>query len=388
MDVIRVDEAKSLVYFTAVGRDANEDPYQKHLYVIGLDGSKLRDLTPEKADHDIHVQGSEVLSTLYPSKNPRRDSSFSPTGRYFIDTFSRPDLPAKTVLRSISGDIVLKLEEADFSALSGGGFVSPEPFNVVSADGAFRLYGTLYRPSTFNAAKSYPIIDYVYPGPQIIVTPKSFSGALYSGAQALAELGFVVVNIDGRGTPFRSKSFHDLSYGKWAEGGNLDDHIAAIRQLSVRFPYLNLSRVGVTGHSGGGFASTRAILAYPDFYKVAVSSSGAHDLRSYLLLWGPMYQGPYTGDNYDDLFNARLASNLKGKLLLIHGEMDDNVHPAQTMQLVDALVKADKDFDLLIFPGEDHYLSGVRGYFQRKRWDYFVRNLLGREPPAGYSVKD
>jgi dipeptidyl-peptidase-4 len=217
---------------------------------------------------------------------------------------------------------------------------------------------------------------------------KSFMGAVFSRSetQSLAELGFIVVTIDGRGTPGRSKAFHDVSYGDLGQAGNLEDHMTGLRQLAGRYPYMDLDRVGIYGHSGGGFASTRAILAYPDFYKVAVSSAGNHDQRGYLLSWGSTYQGVLEGDNYENTVNARLAGNLKGKLLLTHGGMDDNVHPALTMQVVDALIKANKDFELLLFPNANHSYEGVQAYATRQRWDYFVKHLLGKKPPENYAV--
>jgi dipeptidyl aminopeptidase/acylaminoacyl peptidase len=194
------------------------------------------------------------------------------------------------------------------------------------------------------------------------------------------------VNIDGLGTPFRSKAFHDLAYGRMEDAGGLEDHIAGIRRLAQGRPYMDLDRVGIYGHSGGGFASTRAILAFPDFYKVAVSSAGNHDQRGYLAAWGEQYQGLLDGDNYKNQANPGLASNLKGKLLLVHGDMDDNVPLSLTIQVADGLIKANKDFDLLILPNRNHSLA-LDTYFIRRKWDYFVRNLLGAEPPQGYEIK-
>jgi dipeptidyl aminopeptidase/acylaminoacyl peptidase len=230
------------------------------------------------------------------------------------------------------------------------------------------------------------VIDVIYPGPQMLGTPKTFRSALFGlheamCTQALAELGFIVVTLDGRGTPFRSKSFHDVSYGRMEQAGHLEDHIEALRQLARTYAYMDLGRVGITGHSGGGFAATRAILAYPDFYKVAVALCGNHDQRGYLRVWGPTYQGPMAGANYEAAMNARLAANLRGKLLLMHGELDDNVHPALTMQLVKALIDARKDFDCLILPGEDHMLTrGSLPYVHRRTAEYFVQHLHSPSP--------
>jgi dipeptidyl-peptidase 4 len=387
--IVRVDMQQARVYFTAAGREAGEDPYQQHLYVVNLDGSGLRLLTPENADHEIRRAAPEIYRNLLPGMPASSEESFSPSGRYFVETYSRPDLPSITVLRTAAGRLITTLERADTSALDG--LKLPEPFNVLAADGRTRLYGTIFRPSDLDPGRKYPIIDVIYGGPQHIVTQKSFRAALfavYSTPQALAELGFIVITIDGRGTPSRSKSFHDESYGNLHQAGNLEDHMAGVRQLAARYPYIDVERVGITGGSGGGFASTRAILAYPDFYKVAVSFAGNHDQRGYLLAWGPTYQGLYQGANYDAQINARLAPNLKGKLLLVHGDMDDNVHPALTLQVADALIKANKDFDLLLMPGFDHrsMLGATATYFQRRQWDYFVRHLLGAEPPEGYKI--
>ncbi len=380
MHVVRVDERRGKVYFTAVGREAG-DPYQRHLYAVNLDGTGLRLLTPENADHDIRYAPAAITQVL---NGEVPQESFSMGGSYFIDTYSRPDMPPTTVLRTESGQLVARLAQADISHLKLNGLMLPQPFHVLSADGRTVLYGTVYRPSDCNPSKRYPVIDVVYPGPQETMTPKTFRDALFAefeNSQTLAELGFIVVNIDGRGTPFRSKSFHDNSYGDLANAGNLEDHIAGIRELNKTFSYMDLERVGITGASGGGFASTRAVLAHPDFYKVAVSISGSHDWRSYVLAWLPTYQGPDDGTHYESVINAPLASKLRGKLLLIHGEMDNNVPAAQTMQVVDALIKAGKDFDMLLVPGEHHSLKGAAAYVERRRWDYFVRNLMGAEPP-------
>lgn len=388
MDVVRVDDTAGLIYFTAVGREPAEDPYLRHLYVVDLEGSEPKLLTPEHADHEIRTASSPIMQRLLPGKVGPERAAFSPCGRYFLDTFSRPDLPPTTVVRTCDGQMVCVVERADITALEEDGLCLPEPFSVLAADGRTPIYGTLYRPSDFDAARKYPVIDVIYPGPQMLGTAKSFKTALFglydaTCTQALAELGFIVVTMDGRGTPFRSKSFHDVSYGKMEQAGHLEDHIAGIRQLASRYPCMDLDRVGITGHSGGGFASTRAVLAFPDFYKVAVSLAGNHDQRGYLLVWGPTYQGPYPHGDLSAAANAPLARNLKGKLLLMHGELDDNVHPALTMQLVKALIEANKDFECLILPGEDHMLGrGSLPYVHRRTWDYFVRHLLGLEPPS------
>jgi dipeptidyl-peptidase-4 len=368
-EIAHIDEEGRRVFFTAGGRDGSE-PYYRHLYVAPLDGGEPELLTPEDADHAV---------------------TFSPSGRFFVDTFGRVDLPPATVVRSAAGSMVCRLEEADISDLTAEGWRFPERFRVKARDGVTDLYGVIYRPIAFDPSRRYPVIDDIYPGPQNIHAPKVFptddrSAFAFWHPQALAELGFIVVIIDGLGTALRSKAFHDYAYGRMEDAGGLPDHIGGLRQLAARYPELDLSRVGIFGHSGGGFASTHAILAFPDFYKVAVSSAGNHDQRGYSATWGEKYQGMPEGDNYLAQANHRLAGNLRGKLLLACGDMDDNVHPALTLKVVDALIKAGKDFDLLVLPNRNHAYN-ADPYFVRRRWDYFVRHLLGEEPPEAYAIQ-
>jgi dipeptidyl aminopeptidase/acylaminoacyl peptidase len=279
---------------------------------------------------------------------------------------------------------VRELERTDVSAYLKLGYRTPKPFRAVASDGKTEIHGVLMYPTNFDPAKKYPVIDAIYPGPQVIKAPKRYqAGAI---EQAIAEMGFIVIQIDGLGTPGRSKVFHDIAYANMANGGDLASHVAGLRQLVKDHPYLDLDRVGIFGHSGGGFASARAMLLHPDFFKVAVSSAGNHDQLGYLYSWGEKYQGPVNGTNYDGQENARLAANLKGRLLLAYGDMDDNVSPALTVQLIDALTKANKDYDLIVIPNGNHRFS-VNPYFNRRRWDYFVKHLLGVEPPAGFQIK-
>lgn len=384
-DVVRVDDAGGWIYFTAGGREADRDPYYRHLYRARLDGTDLALLTPEDADHAI---------------------TFAPDGAHFLDTHSRVDLPPVTVLRAAGGALVATLEPADISALTERGWRPPIRFSVKARDGVTDLHGTITRPTTFDPARSYPVLDSIYPGPQTIRAPKAFAGGEQGARnfwqdQALAELGFLVVTIDGLGTPYRSKAFVDVAYGaNFGEAGGLTDHIAGLRQLAARDASLDLDRVGIFGHSGGGFASARAILLFPDFYKVAVASAGNHDQRGYLATWGEFYVGLPEGDNFAAHDNTTLAANLRGKLLLVHGELDDNVHPGLTLRLADALIAANKDFDLLIIPFTNHAFFDLRRglaaadahtslshpYFIRRRWDYFVTHLLGATSPAGYAI--
>jgi dipeptidyl-peptidase 4 len=362
-DIKHVDEEKGWVYLRAGGREAGRDPYFLHLYRSHLDGSELQLLTPENATHEI---------------------TFSKSGKYFVDTFSRVDLPPVTVLRGCNGDLVKQLEEADISKLKDIGWGAPEPFCVKALDGVTDLYGVIFRPSNFDPGRSYPVIEGIYPGPQHTRTPKGFL-SIYPD-HSLAELGFIVVTIDGLGNCLRDKANHDVSYGKFQEAGDLENHIYGMRQLAARYPCMDLNRVGIYGHSGGGFASTKAILKFPEFYKVAVSSAGNHDQRGYIAGWGELYNGLLEGDNFVAQANANLAGNLKGKLLLATGDMDDNVHPALTIQMADALIKANKDFDLIILPNTNHMTSMMNAYFIRRSWDYFVRNLGGNEPPREYAI--
>jgi dipeptidyl aminopeptidase/acylaminoacyl peptidase len=375
--IAHVDEDERWLYFTALGREEGRDPYYPHLYRVRLDGSAPELLTPEDAAHTVW---------------------FSPSGKFFVDTYSRLDLPTVSLVRSASGAEICELERADVGALLETGWQPPERFCAKARDGVTEVYGAIFRPSRFDANRRYPLIDNIYGGPQVNQAPTTFADAAPFGgpwragrgrgfwhAQALAELGFVVVMIDGLGMPGRGKSYADVSYRNLADGG-LPDHIAVLRQLADRYPYLDLSRVGIFGHSAGGYASTRAIFTYPDFYKVCVSSAGNHDHRLDKAVWVERYMGLPVGKHYEEQANQALAHQLKGKLLLIHPEMDENVHPASTMVVVDALIKANKDFDLLILPNLPHFCDSDP-YFVRKRWDYFVRHLLGAEPPAGYRIE-
>jgi dipeptidyl-peptidase-4 len=386
--IVRLDEAKGQVYVRAKGREPGLDPYFENLYRIDLNtGASVR-LTPEAANHEVHAtadtladQTGDPLTTLAESE------SFSPSGRYFLDTFSTPTEPSQTVLRRADGKLVSVVARADISLLKSEGFTPPERFSVMAADGVTPIYGVILRPSNFDPARKYPVVDSIYPGPQMrrVVNP-GFSNLLfdnYSFPQSMAELGFVVVLIDGRGTPGRSKTFLDQSYGKLSSAGTLEDHVAGIKALGAQRPYMDLDRVGIYGYSGGGYGTARALFAYPDFYKVGVAHAGNHDQRGYIAVWGDSYNGPDDGKNYLAASNALIAKNLKGKLLLTHGDMDTNVSPALTMQVVDALIKANKDFDMLLVPNLGHRFDD---YLTRVTWDYFVRNLMGATPPKEYRI--
>ena len=293
----------------------------------------------------------------------------------------------------------MPLENADATSLLKKGWLPPESFIVKARDKSTDLYGLLYKPSNFNPNHSYPVLNYIYPGPQTgSVGSRTFRSARRD-KQALAELGFIIIEVDAMGTPGRSKSFHDIYYGNMGDNG-LPDQITAIEQLALERPWMDLERVGVWGHSGGGFASTAAILRYPDFYKVAVSGAGNHDNRNYEDDWGEKWQGlletstvidvdgnEIISTNYDNQANQLLAENLQGKLLLAHGMMDDNVPPSNTLLMVQALIDADKDFDLVIFPNAKHGFGNNR-YFMKKRWNYFVEHLQKVAPPEDFYFSD
>lgn len=385
--IVRLDEAKGRVWVRAHGREAGENPYFANLYRADLKTGAMVRLTPEKAEHEVADVDDFVGMPSDPLVPAGSANSFSPSGRFFVDTYSTVDTAPVSVLRRADGKLVANLERADLSPLQAGGVTLPEAFTATAADGTTTLYGVILRPSNFDPSKRYPVIDQIYPGPQEQRTPNGltavmFDHAFHSFTQPMAELGFVVVLVDGRGTPGRSKAFLDLSYGKLSNGGFLEDHVAAIKELGRSRPWMDLDRVGIYGISGGGNATARAMFLYPDFFKVGVANAGNHDQRGYNALWGESYNGPLVGDNYSSTSNAAIAKNLKGKLLLMHADMDANVSPALTMQVVDALIKANKDFDMLIVPNEGHFAWG--SYRTRITWDYMVRNLMGAIPPKEY----
>ncbi len=367
LQVLRVDPETRTLYFTAAGREPG-DPYFRKFYSVRFDGTRLTLLTPEDADHEI---------------------TLSPSGRYVVDSYSRPDVPPVTVLRDLEGRTILALERADISRLLATGWTPPLPFTVKARDGTTDLYGLMFRPTNFDSTRKYPIIANVYPGPQTgSVGSRSFSAAR-GDARALAELGFIVIQLDAMGTPMRSKSFHAAYYGNMGDNG-LPDQIAGMRELARRYPWIDLDRAGIYGHSGGGYAAADAILRYPEFFKVAVAQAGNHDNREYEDDWGEKWQGllerlPDGTTNYDNQANQLLAGNLKGKLLIAHGTLDDNVPPYNTLLLVDALIRHNRDFDLILFPNRRHGF-GNEAYMVRRRWDYFVRWLMGAEPPQGYHM--
>jgi dipeptidyl aminopeptidase/acylaminoacyl peptidase len=308
-----------------------------------------------------------------------------------VDTYSQPDVPPVTVLRDAKGKVVMQVEKADISRLLAMGWKPPIPVKMKGPDGKTDIYGQMFVPTNLDSTKKYPIINNPYPGPQSgSVGSRSFAAAR-GDRQALAELGFIVVTIDGMGTPNRSKSFHDYYYGKMGRDNTLPSQVTGMKQLAERYKFIDIDRVGIYGHSGGGFATADAMFRYPDFFDVGISESGNHDQRQYEDDWGERYQGllvrnPDGSDNYDQEANQNLAKNLKGHLLLAHGAVDDNVPPYNTLLVVDALIKANKDFDLLIIPNARHGYGVDSNYMMRRRWDYFVRWLLDTEPPKEYDI--
>jgi dipeptidyl aminopeptidase/acylaminoacyl peptidase len=319
--------------------------------------------------------------------------SLSPDGKYLVDTYSKPDVPPVVVLRDAMGRLVMPLEQSDISKLLATGWKPPTPIKVKAADGKTDLYGMMFRPTKMEPNRKYPIINNAYPGPQSgSVGSRAFTAAR-GDRQALAELGFVVVTIDGRGTPGRSKSFHDYYYGRMGRDNTIPDQVAGMKDLAKQYPFIDIDRAAMWGHSGGGFITADAMFRYPDFFKVGISESGNHDQRQYEDDWGERYQGlltknPDGTDNYDAEANQSLAKNLKGKLLLAHGTMDNNVPPYNTYLVVDALIKANKDFDLLMIPNVAHGYGAASNYMMRRRWDYFVTWLAGGTPPAGYEIRN
>lgn len=375
-ELLDVDVASGRVYFTARGREATRHPEYDLLYSVALDGSALTLLSPEDGDHTIvPVPGAHVL----------------------IDSYSRVDTPPVTVLRGADGRVIRELERADISSLRATGWRPGEVFRAKARDGVTEITGVLYKPSTFDSTKAYPVIDHIYPGPLISPVSHAFypsrvlsSYSSMGQVQALAELGFIVVEIDALGNTGRNKSLYTAWYGNMGDNG-IPDHVAALRELGSRHRWMDLARVGIFGHSGGGFSSTDAMLRFPDVFSVAVSTSGNHDNAAYYHGWGERFQGLLVretlrgGDNFADAANKNIAAKLRGKLFLIHGDLDDNVHPANTLALVDALVKANKRFDLLILPDANHDLTS-HPYVIRRTWDFFVENLLGAKGPSDYAI--
>jgi dipeptidyl-peptidase-4 len=368
--VLHVDEKARTIYFVGVGREKDRDPYFEHYYIVKFDGSGLKLLTPENATHRIKV---------------------SHDGRFFTDTYSTPTQPQITVVRNRDGKTLMDVAKQDIAPLTAAGWQPLTPITVKGRDGKTDVYGFMFKPTHFDTSRKYPIINYVYPGPQIGSCGGREFRSAHGDMQALAELGFIVVCIDGMGTPFRSKSFHEAYYGDLGDN-TIPDQIAGMKELAKQYPFIDLDRIGIWGHSGGGNATGAALLHYPDFFKVGIAESGNHDQRDYEDDWAEKWAGieekkPDGTSNYDSQANQNFAKNLKGHLLLAHGTMDDNVPPNNTLLLVDALIKANKDFDLILIPNAAHGYGAASQYMMRRRWDYFVRYLAGGIPPNEYQTK-
>jgi len=371
----RVEEKTRTLWYAANGREKGRDPYFTSYYRVSLDAGGGRaavavSLTPDDGTHSLQV---------------------APSGRYVIDTSSKPDVPPVVTLRDADGRLVMPLERADVSKLLATGWKPPTPIKMTAADGKTDIYGMMFTPSKMDAGRKYPIVNQVYPGPQTGSTGSRAFTAARGDRQALAELGFIVVTIDGRGTPGRSKSFMDAYYGAMGRDNTIPDQIAGMKDLARQFPFIDLDRVGIWGHSGGGFATTSAMFRYPDFFKVGIAESGNHDQRNYEDDWGERYQGLLVKnadgtDNYEVEANQNFAKDLKGKLMLAHGTMDTNVPPSQTLLVVEALIKANKDFDLVLLPNQAHGYAQMAPYMMRRRWDYFVKWLQNVEPPPQYKM--
>lgn len=366
-EALYVDEKAAMVYFIASGKKPGANPYQQYLYNVSIDNNEIKLLTPENLNHDI---------------------SFSPDGKFFTDNYSTAQLPTTTVLReTATGNIVAELAKADISELQSFNWKTPQIFTAIARDGKTEIYGALWKPSNFDPNKKYPVIDNSYTGPHTQVFPRNFARVLAINNQALAELGFVVMMVDGLGSSGRSKAFHDVSYKNL--GFSLTDHVLAIKQLAAKYPWIDADRVGIFGHSAGGYDAGNALLHFPDFYKVGVASSADHDHRMEKAWWPEMYMGWPVDSAYHQQSNITMAANLKGKLLLVHGGIDENVNPSATFKLAENLVKADKQFDLLIFPSQRHgYTGKFADYFTKKRWNYFVEHLLGKKPMWEFSLEE
>ena len=354
----------------AVGREKGRDPYFTYLYKVNMDGGQLALLTPEDATHEIALPD---------------------TGDYFVDSYSSPERAPVAVLRDVNGKLIMNLEKADISRLTATGWRPPTPITVKARDGVTDLYGLMFKPTSLDVNRKYPIVNQIYPGPQTgSVGSRAFSPAR-GDTQALAELGFIVVQIDGMGTPWRSKKFHEAYFGDMGDN-TIPDQVAGMKELAEKYPFIDIDRAGIWGHSGGGFATAAAMFRYPDFFKVGIAESGNHDNRVYEDDWAEKWTGLLEKkadgtSNYDSQANQNIAKNLKGHLLLAHGTMDSNVPPNNTLLVVEALIKANKDFDLLMLPNQAHGYGSMANYMTRKRWDYFVRYLMGVEPPKEYQLQ-
>ena len=362
-DIVGIDEKKRVLYFSANGKEINEDPYYLHLYSINFDGTGMKLLNAGDFDNTMNMNDNQ---------------------KYYINTFSRVNTVPKSTLFASDGRKIMDLETADFTSLFAAGYKFPQPFKVKADDGITDLYGVMYKPFDFDSTKKYPVIEYVYPGPQTEAVNKAFSRGM-DRTDRLAQLGFIVLTMGNRGGhPSRSKWYHNYGYGNLRDYG-LADKKACAEQMADRYPFIDINRVGIHGHSGGGFMSTAAMLVYPDFFKVAVSSSGNHDNSVYNRWWSEKHNGvkEIVSDKNDTSFmysidkNQTLVKNLKGHLMLSTGDIDNNVHPANTIRLMNSLIRANKRFDLVMLPGQRHAYTDMTEYFYWRMADYFTQYLMG-----------
>ena len=361
--VLRVDEEKGIIYFTASGMNPEEDPYLIHYYRIGIDGKNLTCLTPENGTHR---------------------AQFNESYTYLLDTYSRVDMAPISVVRSVEHpEKIYEITRADISRLKENGWVAPEVFVAPGRDGVTPMWGIIQRPTNFDPTHKYPIIEYIYAGPGDAYTPKSFNSYNWT-TSALAELGFIVVQLDAMGTSYRGKKFEETCYKNLKDAG-FPDRIQWIRAAAAKYPYMDADNVGIFGCSAGGQESTAAVLWHGDFYKAAYSACGCHDNRMDKIWWNEQWMGYPVDSSYVECSNVENASKLNRPLMLVVGEMDDNVDPASTMQLVNALIKANKDFELVVLPGAHHTMGD--SYGDHKRYDFFVRNLLHVDPPKWDELK-
>ncbi len=368
--IVSLDEKSGAMLLAGVGREAGVDSYYRQIYSTNLNGAPVKRLSPEAADH---------IATA------------SADGRYFVDLYSTPQEPQTAVLRDAEGRVKTELAKGDLTRLQQTEWKAPANVQVPCSDGKTICYGLLFRPAGLDEGKKYPVIDYIYPGPFTGSIPsRQFAGS-FGDSNALAQLGFAVVMIDGMGTPRRSKTFQDTYVQRIGEQA-LPDQVSGIRDLAAKNPWMDLTRVGIWGHSGGGNATAASMFRYPDFYRAGIAESGDHENRNYEDDWDEKYVGLLRRSengttNYDSQSNASLAKNLKGKLLLAHGMMDDNVPWSNTMLVVDALVKANKDFELVVFPDAHHGYGESSLYMMRRRWDFFLTNLMEATPPREFQIK-
>jgi dipeptidyl-peptidase-4 len=373
-NILGIDDAKRIVYFSANGKENGEDPYYVHAYKVNFDGTGLKLLNPGEYEHGMSINDSKS---------------------YFVDNYSRVNTVPKSALYAADGRKVMDLETADLGSLMSTGYKFPQTFKVKADDGITDIYGVMYKPFDFDSTKKYPVIEYVYPGPQTEAVNKAFSRGM-DRTERLAQLGFIVITMGNRGGhPARSKWYHNFGYGNLRDYG-LSDKKACAEQLADRYPYIDVERVGIHGHSGGGFMSTAAMLVYPEFFKVAVSSSGNHDNSIYNRWWSEQHHGvkETITDKGDTSFlyniekNQDLVKNLKGHLMLSTGDIDNNVHPGNTTRVANALIKANKRFDLVILPGQRHGYADMTEYFFWRMADYFTEYLMGDRTARSVDISE